>query len=280
MAEHALAAPLGIALKGLGVNNLNTEFRRGEFALKDAFEILKVPLMVSVILLAFLFFSIFIYVYMNKKSLDELEIELYDKMKMDVFNKTYFILGKHIEEMPTAENGYAEAIDNAFNKIYKDYLTALNQSSFKGLPKVRSAVDVWTEIFNKIEEVGREPTQNGFVRRGANIYPLPSRSDPKVPDQKNKDLLKIEFSLRSLEVDNSSRRNSFRIEGRCYGPRGIVRLSNLLNKSDLFKEVKHNISEIKYSESEKRGKLYDTRPTFSIRGNIIHIMPKKKLKKK
>jgi len=157
LAEHAIAAALGMALKGFNINNLGIEFRKGEFALKDAFEILKVPLAVAVVLLMLLFLSIFVYVYINKKALDKLEADLYQQMETIFSKDAYYVNGKHIKQMPKPDEkgGYAKAIKDAYVIIENDYFQAINQGSYKGLPKVRSVLDVWKKIFADMTRVGR-----------------------------------------------------------------------------------------------------------------------------
>ncbi len=123
--------------------------------------------------------------------------------------------------------------------------------------------------------VGRETTS----KRNKYGQIAPTRTNPDIPDPKYRDTLKIEFSLRRLEIDNSSRRNFFKLEGRCLDGRGILKLRNFLENEEIFSNVEYRVSPVVGSSKERHGKIIDTRSTFSIRGEIQHLMGKRKIKK-
>ncbi|MCD4657778.1 MAG: hypothetical protein K8S87_09575 [Planctomycetes bacterium] len=275
LASQSLAVTLGSALKGFNLNKLNIDFRKGEFALKDAFEVMKAPLSVAVVLLMVLFFAIFIFFYKNKQDLDKLTDALHEDIK-HIFEDTYKIGNKQHKKFPSDENKIS-AIESAYLILKKDFTTVSNFGSNRGLPEVRSVLKVWREIFKKIDLVGREnPAKKNEYGQDA-----PSRSDPKVPDPKYNQRFKLEFSLRSIIIDNNIKRERFVLEGRCKDNTAIVNLRNLLNREkELFNKVIERVSEITDTETIKRDKIYDTRPTFKIEGEIVPPPSMVKTKKK
>ena len=276
LASQSLAVTMGSALKGFNLSKLNIDFRKGEFALKDAFEVLKAPLSVAVVLLMVLFIAIFIYFYQNRQDLDKLTDALHDDIKQ-IFESTYKIGGKKLKKFPSDENKIV-AIENAYFILKKDFTTVSNFGSNRGLPKVRSVLEVWREIFKKFEIVGRENPN----KRNEHGQIAPSREDPKEPDPKYKEMFKIEFSLRSIIIDSNLKRERFVLEGRCKDNIAVVNLRNQLNREkEMFQKVTERVSEITDTETVKRDKIYDTRPTFKIEGEIVPLpTPEDKKKRK
>ena len=264
LASQCLAVTMGSALKGFNLNKLNIDFRKGEFALKDAFEVLKAPLSVAVVLLMVLFFAIFLYFYQNRQDLNKLTDALHDDIKQ-IFESTYKISNKQLKKFPSDENKIV-AIENAYFIMKKDFNTVSNFGSNRGLPEVHSVLYVWNEIFKKFDNVGRENPN----AKNVHDQITPSREDPKEPDPKYSQMFKIEFSMRSIVIDCNIKRERFVVEGRCKDNIAVVNLRNQLNQEkELFSKVTERVSEITDTETIKRDKIYDTRPTFKIEGDIL-----------
>ena len=264
LGSQAMAVTIGAALKGFNLNKLNVEFRQGEFALRDAFEVLKTPLSIAVVLLMLLFLTFFIYVLNNKKELENNVDTLYSEMQ-HIFEETYKVNGEMIKKFPEDEDKLL-AIENAFGLIKSDYNKLSNAGSQKGLPKVHSVVDVLREIFINLDKVGREEAsyKNKFG------MPAPTRKDPSVPDPKFTQRFKLEFSVGSIVIDNNLKRDKFVIDGRCKDSIAIVNAKNKLNDDkEWFRNVEFDVSEITNTEEERRGRVFDTRPTFKLEGEIV-----------
>ena len=288
-----------MALKGLGVNHLGAEFRRGEFAPFDSFELLKAPLAVCVVLIAALFGLILVYGFLNNRKLTNLEGDIHDRMEA-AFREAYAPVEGITAEDGAGEEASARGTDRGrgrqtgrtggsrttvpipattaemWDRLHSEFIGALSKGKQKGLPQCHSAIDVWKEIMQVLARMGREDPyerlRNGEIRRAEweNDMPFPARGNATNQPSGvsvREGRLPLEFSIVKLEVRN--RGAEFRLEVRCHGIREIEQIVNALNENELFQGVRHDGLEIPEPEEGSRGRIVDNRPNTTIRGEIV-----------
>ncbi len=260
--NQGLLKPLGMALKGFGHNPLGFEFRRGEFAVQDAFEAVQAPLTVAVMLLALLFGAVLVFVNGNQSRIDHLEQSVYDRAAA-AYKDAYD------DEPP-------ETVEEIYERLHADF-SDIEQVSRRGedLPPTRNALDVWIRIQDAIERVGREPTGEHRRVEGYERGIWPFREDSEFQWRpEHEELLELEWTVQSIDISDTS----VVIRGRFAKVDGLNRLQNELEEmTDLFEldptgrraNIDLDTRNLREAgELNHRGEVQDHRGTWTLRAPL------------
>jgi Tfp pilus assembly PilM family ATPase len=130
-----LAVPLGLALKGVGIDAMGMDFRQEEFRYTKKFEAVKTTLLVSIELVIVFLAAVALHFYFKKKEYDgavKSVLNYQQELYQNVTNETL--------KDPT----------DAFPKFSELYRQALGGSSGE-LPIKTSAREAWREVFNSLQ---------------------------------------------------------------------------------------------------------------------------------
>ena len=168
--DAGAAVPLGLALKGLGNDNLALDFRQEEMQVANKFELLKNPLAVTVTLL-FLALMASAFFFVQKKN--GLSRNRFDELTLNAFQSFSTVADKFnaLDEgiIAKREHVHAGEVEAAGERplAIKRFVNSLRRMRLrlerevgneKGLPPITSALHMWNEIFgvfsNLHEEIG------------------------------------------------------------------------------------------------------------------------------
>jgi len=158
---HAGVA-LGLALQGIGGEGIKLEFRREELRYTRKFDLIKVALASTVSL-------VFILLFLNwlnaqntlkvRRSETALALNLIKtKYIEDVKAEYYEVLEDNAAKLPgDSKDEFAKfsAWKSQVDKMHK-HITSELGFSVQGVPPVRSALQIWKDLFERIEEVRKE----------------------------------------------------------------------------------------------------------------------------
>jgi Tfp pilus assembly PilM family ATPase len=131
-----MAVPLGLALKGAGVDALGLDFRQDEFQYTKKFEALKTTMLVTVELIIVFLAAIALHFYFKKKDLDVALKSVYSYHQQMYENVTGETIGDSSQAFPK------------FNELYQQAI----RSSGQDLPLLASAREAWRDLFNAIQK--------------------------------------------------------------------------------------------------------------------------------
>jgi Tfp pilus assembly PilM family ATPase len=137
-----IAVPLGLALKGVGIDAMGMDFRQEEFQYTKKFDTVKTTLLVTVELMIVFLAAIALHFYFKKKDLD-------------ANLKTVYNFQQALYENATGQTLTDPSL--AFQKMSELYNQALGGAS-PDLPIKTSAREAWRELFNAL---GRFQQKNG-----------------------------------------------------------------------------------------------------------------------
>lgn len=266
---QALIVPLGMALKGFGINHLGFEFRRGEFALEDAFEATKGPLMVCLFLLMLAFGGSLMFALKFKADTEKLERQVLDAAQT-AFRQAYDLpLPDYTPPEPP------ETVEEIFDKVFVDVSAGIKATSTDGREvPVRSALDVWLRVQEAVASVGREPTEetrNTLSTHLSNKWP--PRTAPDKPRDDHKNRLELEWTITRVHIVNAvGRDGQLEIRGRAIQVTGVEQLVRaLMQQTDIFAEVKMDAFEEPTAAElqDARGQMRDTRARYRISAKIL-----------
>jgi len=129
-----IAVPLGLALKGVGIDAMGMDFRQEEFQYTKKFEAVKTTLLVTVELVIVFLAAIALHFYFKKKDLDANLKTVYNYQQALYENST----GQTLTEA-----------SSAYPKMSELYRQALGGAS-ADLPIKVSAREAWRELFNAL----------------------------------------------------------------------------------------------------------------------------------
>ncbi|HLY10550.1 MAG TPA: hypothetical protein VKW04_14700 [Planctomycetota bacterium] len=129
-----IAVPLGLALKGIGVDAMGMDFRQEEFQYTKKFEAVKTTLLVTVELIIVFLAAIALHFYFKKKDLETNLKSVYNYQQAVYENST----GKTLV-VPSS----------AYPKMKELYLQSLGGAS-ADLPIKTSAREAWRDLFNAL----------------------------------------------------------------------------------------------------------------------------------
>jgi Tfp pilus assembly PilM family ATPase len=135
-AAPRLGVPLGLALKGVGVDAMGMDFRQEEFQYTKKFDAVKTTLLVTVELLIVFLAAMALHFYFKKK---DFEAGL----------KTVYNYQQSLYEAVTNETLTDPA--SAFNKMSEKYRLALGGAS-ADLPIKASAREAWRDLFGALQK--------------------------------------------------------------------------------------------------------------------------------
>ena len=141
-AAPRLGVPLGLALKGVGVDAMGMDFRQEEFQYTKKFDAVKTTLLVTVELLIVFLAAVALHFYFKKK---DFEAGL----------KTVYNYQQSLYEAVTNETLTDPA--SAFNKMSEKYRLALGGATSE-LPIKTSAREAWRDLFGALQKF---QTKNG-----------------------------------------------------------------------------------------------------------------------
>lgn len=130
-----IAVPLGLALKGVGIDALGMDFRQEEFQYTKRFEALKTTLLVTVELVIVFLAAIALHFYFKKKDLDANLKTVFNYQNAMYYNVTG-------EELADATQAYPK-----FSEIARQAMGGSPQ----GLPLKASAREAWRDLFNALQ---------------------------------------------------------------------------------------------------------------------------------
>ena len=210
-----------MALKGFGHNPLGIEFRRGEFAMHDAFEAVQVPVIAAMSLLVLLFASLLLFVYRNQGRIQALEDEIYDRAA-----SAYRVAYGDATEVPGTVYEIYDEMRTEFMRIQRI------DDRGTDTPPVRSAIEVWVRLQEAIASIGREPRGEIAQRPGFQRGLWPHREeDPFMWKPQDRELLELEWTISKIEI----RASRVELRGRAVKIDGLSKLRNALEAmTDLF----------------------------------------------
>ena len=131
-----LTAPLGLALKGAGIDALGMDFRQDEFRFRKKFEAVKTTALVTLELILVLLAAVGLDAFLKRRDLEAARQE---------------VLKHHaaLYEDATAEAGVAPT--QAYQKMNDLYRKALLERGSTDLPMVESGRTAWIELFQAIQ---------------------------------------------------------------------------------------------------------------------------------
>ncbi len=130
-----IAVPLGLALKGVGVDALGMDFRQDEFQYTKRFEALKTTLLVTVELIVVFLAAIAIHFHFKKKDIDANVKTVLNYQQAMVENVTG-------ESVADPLQSYTK-----FNELYRQ----ATAGTIGSLPLKASAREAWRDLFNAIQ---------------------------------------------------------------------------------------------------------------------------------
>ncbi|MBI3855707.1 MAG: pilus assembly protein PilM [Planctomycetes bacterium] len=130
-----IAVPLGLALKGAGIDAMGMDFRQEEFQYTKRFEALKTTMLVTVELVIVLLAAVALHFYFMKKDLDASLKTVYNFQKALYDNVTGETLGDPAQAYP---------------KFKELYLKATGGGP-KDLPILASAREAWRDLFGALQ---------------------------------------------------------------------------------------------------------------------------------
>ena len=129
-----IAVPLGLALKGVGIDTMGMDFRQDEFQYTKRFEALKTTLLVTVELVIVFLAAIALHFYFKKKDLDANV-----KTVMNYQQAMY-------------ENVTGETLSDPLQAYTKYMELARKTGEIQGLPLKASAREAWRDLFNALQK--------------------------------------------------------------------------------------------------------------------------------
>ncbi|HUR39264.1 MAG TPA: hypothetical protein VM222_07210 [Planctomycetota bacterium] len=135
-AAARLAVPLGLALKGAGVDAMGMDFRQDEYQYTKKFDAVKTTLLVTVELLIVFLAAVALHFYFKRKD-------------FDAGLKTVYNYQQSLYEAVTNETITDPA--SSFNKMSEKYRLALGGAS-ADLPIKASAREAWRELFGALQK--------------------------------------------------------------------------------------------------------------------------------
>jgi len=153
---------LGLALQGLGADGINLEFRREDLRYTRKFDLIKVALASTVSL-------VFILLFLNwlnaqntlkvRRSETGLVLNLvYRKYIEEVKTEYHDVLGDNAAKLPgDSKDEFVKfpVWQSQVAKMHK-HITSELGFNVQGVPPVRSALEIWQDLFDRIEEVRKE----------------------------------------------------------------------------------------------------------------------------
>ncbi len=136
-ASARMGVPLGLALKGVGIDALGMDFRQEEFSYRRKFEALKTTALVTVELAIVFLAAVALYLYFKQKDLrgwNERVLEAQRRMYEDV---TTLKLADPVMAYPR----------------FKEHYQSMTGTLAKGAPGVRSAREAWRDLFTAVERL-------------------------------------------------------------------------------------------------------------------------------
>jgi Tfp pilus assembly PilM family ATPase len=130
-----IAVPLGLALKGVGIDALGMDFRQEEFQYTKRFEALKTTLLVTVELVIVFLAAIALHFYFKKKDLDANLKTVYNYQNAMYYNVTG-------DELKDATQAYPK-----FNELAR----LAGATDKTGLPLKASAREAWRDLYNALQ---------------------------------------------------------------------------------------------------------------------------------
>jgi len=130
-----IAVPLGLALKGVGIDALGMDFRQEEFQYTKRFEALKTTLLVTVELVIVLLAAIALHFYFKKKDID-VAMKSITNFQLELYNNA------------TGEN-LTDGLQ-AYPKFKELYMKASGGGS-SDLPLKASAREAWRDLYGAIQ---------------------------------------------------------------------------------------------------------------------------------
>ncbi|HEV3029026.1 MAG TPA: hypothetical protein VG457_15725, partial [Planctomycetota bacterium] len=129
-----IAVPLGLALKGVGIDAMGMDFRQEEFQYTKKFEAVKTTLLVTVELIIVFLAAIALHFYFKKKDLDANLKTVYNYQQALYENATGQTLTDPSSAFPKMSELYSQAVGGASSD----------------LPIKTSAREAWRELFNAL----------------------------------------------------------------------------------------------------------------------------------
>jgi len=159
---------LGLALKGLGEDPLDLDFRQEELTVANRFELLKNTLAVTVTLLFLCLMGISFYALYKKNSLKR---ERFDALLTEAYKpfsdsaRRYNDLGESIVPPEKAVNVGAVETGGPPHDAIRRIVNSLRSMSAhllrtaggdKGIPQITSALHIWNEVFGAVGKIHKE----------------------------------------------------------------------------------------------------------------------------
>ncbi len=153
---------LGLALQGLGAEGLNLEFRREDMRYTRKFDLIKVALASTVCL-------VFILLFLNwlnaqntlkarKSEMNAALVLIHGKYVKDVKSEYFEVLKDSAAKLPgESKDEFAKfgSWQSQINKMHK-HITSELGFNVQGVPPIRSALEVWKELFTRLQGVRKE----------------------------------------------------------------------------------------------------------------------------
>lgn len=167
-AEGSIA--LGLALKGLGVDPLRIDFRQEDLKVANKFDLLKVPLAITVSLLFVALFAAAVFFYYKRTSLRE---KLWSDIATDAFTAFQQVAAAYNKVAPEQRGGRPVLMDPDTierrvppPEVLSSYLRALKKMRYllrkefgdqsDNIPPIVSALRIWNGMFAVIREHHKE----------------------------------------------------------------------------------------------------------------------------
>ncbi|MEN8149789.1 MAG: pilus assembly protein PilM [Planctomycetota bacterium] len=156
------AVALGLALQGIGAEGIHLEFRRDDMRYTRKFDLIKVALASTVCLVFILLFLNWLNAQQNlrtrKNEMTTVLTLVHTKYVRDLKTSYHDVLKDSAARLPgDSKDEFAKfgSWQSQVNKMHK-HITSELGFNVQGVPPIRSALEVWKELFNRLQGVRKE----------------------------------------------------------------------------------------------------------------------------
>jgi len=217
-ANASIGIALGCALKYLGNEGLNVEFRREELRYTRKFDLIKVTLATTVSLVFILLFLTWLN-YTNRRTKAQTEFgNVLTRLNDDFVAKTKqqydSVLEDKVVRLPNEPKDVFKKLSawNSQVKRMHRHITDGMGINVKGLPPVRSALSVWRDLFNSLE--ARRSELGYMVINDFKVNQKTISFDGLIGNRGNVDLIQQELKKLKYVVPGGIRRDAVELDQR------------------------------------------------------------------